>query len=127
MGVRFLSDEWAKAITEAMNSNEQFKQAASSANARIQNVVSTSGGEVRYYFTLESGQAEVALGDVENPDVTISQDYDTAAALAKSELSGTAAYMSGRIRVAGDLMKLMQLQGVISTLPQVAQSVDVEY
>lgn len=127
MGVKFLSDEWAKSVTEALNSNEQFKQAAGSHSARIQNVVSTPDGEVKYYFVLEGGQADVSLGEIDNSDATISQDYETAAALMKNELSATAAYMSGRIRIAGDLMRLMQLQGVIGSLPQAVQGIDVEY
>lgn len=127
MGVKFLSEEWAKAVTDALNSNEQFKQAAGSHSARIQNVVNAPDGEVNYYFVMDNGQADVSLGEVDNPDATISQDYETAVALMKSELSATAAYMSGRIRIGGDLMKLMQLQGVIGALPQAIQGIDVEY
>jgi putative sterol carrier protein len=127
VGVKFLSEEWAKAVTEALNSNDQFKQAAGSHSAKIQNVVSTPDGESKYYFRLQDGAAEVALGEIDDPEAVISQDYDTAVALMKNELSATAAYMSGRIRINGDLMRLMQLQGVIGTLPQAIKDIDVEY
>jgi putative sterol carrier protein len=127
VGVKFLSDEWATAVTDALNSNDQFKQAAGSHTAKIQNVVSTPEGETKYYFLLQDGKAEVSLGEIDGPEATITQDYDTAAALMRNELSATAAYMSGRIRINGDLMRLMQLQGVIGTLPQAVKDVDVEY
>jgi putative sterol carrier protein len=127
MGVKFLSEEWAEEITKAINSNEAFQQAAGNQAAKIQNVVTTPEGEKKYFFTLEGGQAQLTVGEMEAPDATISQDYDTAVALSKSELSGTAAFMSGKIRVSGDLMKLMQMQGVFSTLPQAISTVDVEY
>jgi putative sterol carrier protein len=127
MAVKFLTDEWAKEVTEALNASDQFKQAAGSHAARIQNVVSAPDGEVKYYFVLENGQAQVSLGEIDNEDATISQDYETAAALMKNELSATAAYMSGRIRIGGELMKLMQLQGVIGALPQAVKDIDVEY
>lgn len=127
MSIKFLSEEWAAEVTKAINSNEAFQQAAGSQAARIQNVVTTPEGEKKYFFTLEGGQAQLTMGEMEAPDATISQDYDTAVALSKSELSGTAAFMSGKVRVSGDLMKLMQMQGVFSTLPQAISGVDVEY
>ncbi len=127
MGIKFLSDDWAKGITEALNSNDAFKAAAGSQGAKIQNVVTTPEGESKYYFVLEGGQVQVGIGEVDGADATISQDYDTAVALAKNELTGTAAYMSGKLRVSGDLMKLMQMQGVFGTLPQAIADLDVEY
>lgn len=127
MAVKFLSEEWASAVTEALNNSDAFKQAAGSQSAKIQQVVETPEGEKRYYFKLENGQAEVSTGEIEGPDATVSQDYDTAVALAKSELSGTAAYMSGKLKLQGDLMKMMQLQGLFNTLPQAVADVDVEY
>ena len=127
MGVKFLSEEWTKAVTEAVNADEAFKQAAGSQSAKLQQVVNTPEGEVKYYFKLDGGQAEVALGEIEGPDATISQDYDTAVAIAKTALTGTAAYMSGKLKVSGDLMKLMQLQGIFNTLPQAVKDIDVEY
>jgi putative sterol carrier protein len=127
MGVKFLTEEWAEEITKAINSNEAFQQAAGNQAAKIQNVVTTPEGEKKYFFTLEGGQAQLTVGEMEAPDATISQDYATAVALSKSELSGTAAFMSGKIRVSGDLMKLMQMQGVFSTLPKAISGVDVEY
>jgi putative sterol carrier protein len=48
-------------------------------------------------------------------------------AVSKNELSPTAAYMSGKLRVNGDLMKLMQLQGVLGQLPTALKDMDVEY
>lgn len=128
MGVKFLSDEWMKAVQDALNSNETFKSAAGQQTAKIQQVVTTPEGEQRYWFKLEGGQAALGPGDSPDPvDATITQDYDTAVALSKNELSGTAAYMSGKLRVAGDLMKLMQLQGALGQMPAALKDLDVEY
>ncbi len=127
MGVKFLSEQWAEEVTRAINTNEAFKQAAGNQAARVQNVVATPEGEKKYFFRLEGGQAQVAVGEIEAPDATISQDYQTAMALSRNELSGTAAFMSGKVRVSGDLMKLMAMQGVFSTLPQAISDIDVEY
>jgi putative sterol carrier protein len=127
MAVKFLSEEWAQQVNEAINQNEGFKNAAGSQSAKLQQVVNTPEGETKYYFKLENGQAEVGLGELSDAEATITQDYDTAVALSKSELTGTAAYMSGKLKVSGDLMKLMQLQGIFNTLPQVVSGIEVEY
>ena len=128
MGVKFLSEEWMKAVQDALNSNETFKSAAGSQNAKVQQVVTTPEGEQRYWFKLEAGQATLGTGDSpDTADATITQDYETAVALSKNELSGTAAYMSGKLRVSGDLMKLMQLQGALGQMPAALKELDVEY
>jgi putative sterol carrier protein len=128
MGVKFLSDEWTQAVQDALNSNEGFKSAAGSQTAKVQQVVTTPEGEKRYWFKLEGGQATLGTGESPDPvDATITQDYDTAKALSTNELSGTAAYMSGKLRVAGDLMKLMQLQGALGQMPAALKELDVEY
>jgi putative sterol carrier protein len=124
---KFLSEEWAQEVKQRLNDSDSIKSAAGTQTARIQQVVTTPEGEERYWFKLEGGQVDLGLGDIENPDATIIQDYDTAVAVSKNELSPTAAYMSGKLRVNGDLMKLMQLQGVLGQLPTALKDMDVEY
>jgi putative sterol carrier protein len=126
VAVKFLSEEWAKAVTEALNSNEAFKQQAQGKTVKIQQVVTTPE-ETKYYFKLDDGTAEVAVGEIPDAEATLTQDYDTAVALAKNELNATAAYMSGKLKIQGDLMKLMQLQGLFNTLPQAVKDLDTEY
>jgi putative sterol carrier protein len=127
VGVKFLTDEWAQAVTEALNSNDAFKQAAAGKTVKLQNVVAEANGEKRYYLDLEGGAAKVSMGELPDAEATLSSDYDTAAAMSRNELNATAAYMSGKLKIQGDLMKLMQLQGLFNTLPQVVKTIDVEY
>ena len=93
MGVKFLSEEWAGAVQDALNSNEQFKSSAGSQTAKVQQVVTGAPDrEVKYWFKLEGGQAALGMGDApDSVDATITQDYETAVKLAKNELTGTAA------------------------------------
>jgi putative sterol carrier protein len=128
MGVQFLSEEWTVAVQDALNANDGFKGAVGSLGAKVQQVVTAPDGEKRYWFQLEGGEAKLGVGDFDGTvDATISQDYDTAVALSKNELTGTAAYMSGKIRVSGDLMKLMQLQGPLGQMPQALKDLEVDY
>jgi len=126
VAIKFLTEEWAKAVTEAVNSNDAFKQQAQGKTVKIQQVVTTPE-EAKYFFKLEDGRAEVSVGELPDAEATLTQDYDTAVALSKNELNATAAYMSGKLKIQGDLMKLMQLQGLFSTLPQAIKELDVEY
>jgi len=127
VGVKYLSEEWATAVQDALNSHEGFKNAAGSQTAKIQNVVTTTDGESKYYIKIEGGQVELKTGEIDAPEATITQDYDTAVALSKGELTGTAAYMSGKIKIAGDLMKMMALQGALSQVNAATSSIEVEY
>jgi putative sterol carrier protein len=129
VGVKYLSEEWATAVQDALNSNDSFKSSTGSQSAKIQQVVTGApDGEVKYWFKLDGGQASLGMGDSPDAvDATITQDYDTAVKLAKNELTGTAAYMSGKLRVSGDLMKLMQLQGALSQMPAALKDVEVDY
>lgn len=128
MSVKFLSEEWTEAVQDALNASEPFRSAAGSQTTKVQQVVTGPDGEVRYWFKLDGGQASLGLGDSpEDVDATITQDYDTAVALSKNELTGTAAYMSGKLRVSGDLMKLMQLQAAMGQMPAALKDIEVEY
>ncbi len=126
MAIKFLSEEWAGAVTAALNSNDAFQQQAQGRTVKVQQVVTTPQ-ESKFYFRLEDGQAEVGVGELPEAEATLIQDYDTAAALMKNELNATAAYMSGKLKIQGDLMKLMQLQSLFATLPQAIKGIDVEY
>lgn len=127
MGIKFLSEEWVKAVTDAVNASEEFKRAAAGKSVKVQNVVSTPDGEIKYWFTVQDGETEMGLGETPDAEAILASDYDTAAALTKGELNATSAYMSGKLKIQGDLMKLMGLQGVFNALPQVFKQLDVEY
>lgn len=126
--MRFLSQEWADAVTHALNSSQEFARAAARHEARVQQVVTgTAEGESRYYFTLEEGSARVGLGEIEGPDATVTQTYDTAVAISKRELHPQQAFMQGKLSIRGNLMKLLQLGPVLSALAHAVSALDVEY
>ena len=129
MGVKFLTDEWASTMTEKLNGSDEFKSAAGSQQVKLQQVVTEApdGGEAKYYFTLDNGAAQVSLGEVADPDATITQNYETAVAINKQELNAQNAFMQGKIKISGNMMKLMQLQGVFTAMPKAVDDVDVEY
>ncbi len=127
MSVQFLSQEWTAELEQRLNANEAFRAAAGPVNVTIQNVINTADGPKRYWMRFDGGSVVMGAGDAENPDATIEQDYDTAVALAKSELNPVTAFMTGKIRINGSMMLLMQLQGALSELAKEMQEIDVDY
>ncbi len=125
--MKFLSQEWADALTGHLNASEGFKEAAASANATIQQVITTTDGEVHYWTRLTPGSIEMGIGDADGPEATITQSYETAVALAKRELSPITGFMMGKIKVAGNMGMLLSLQGVLTQIADAMGSMDVEY
>jgi putative sterol carrier protein len=115
-------------MTEALNSSEDFKKAATGQQVKLQQVVTDApDGESKYYFQLDGGSAEVAVGELADAEATLTQSYETAVAITKQELNAQNAFMQGKLKITGNMMKLMQLQGVFNAMAQAASDVDVEY
>ena len=104
---KWLTQEWLDETTKMAESQPERP----GASARMQYVV-TGGpdGEIKYYWILENGKLlESKLGDLDEAEVTMTQTYDDAKKIQKGELDANAAFMQGRIKVAGNMAKLMAL------------------
>ena len=127
MAVRFLSQEWIDALEAALNDDASFREAAAGTTVALQQVITTSDGEVRYWTTLTDGVVAFGIGDLDAPDATIRQSYETAAGLARRETNPVMAFMTGKIKVDGDMGRLMAMQGILSKLADVMGTLDVAY
>ena len=127
MPVRFLTPEWAEALKAELNGSETFRSAAAGQAATIQQVITTSEGDTHYWIRIADGGIDLGVGDAEAPDATITQSYDTAVSLARSELSAVTAFMTGKIKIAGNMGLLLGLQGALTQLPVAMQAIDTEY
>lgn len=127
MAVKFLSPEWAEALKAHLNASETFRTAAAGHTATIQQVIKGEEGETRYWIRIVEQTIDMGVGDVDGPDATISQSYDTAVGLARSEVSPVTAFMTGKIKVDGNMGMLMGLQGVLTQIPEAMQAIDVQY
>ena len=127
MSVKFLSTEWADAVKAQLNANEEFRLAAASQQATIQQIITSGDGETHYWIEIAEGTIDMGVGDADGPDATITQSYETAVKLAKSELSVVTAFMTGKVKVGGNMGLLMGLQGALSQLPAAMQAVDTDY
>lgn len=104
---KYLTQEWLDAGRELA---QEFPERAG-ATARLQyQVKGTPEGDVHYYWVVDSGKLkESTLGDDPDAEITLSMSYEDAVKMQKGELDPNAAFMQGRIKVTGNMGKLMSL------------------
>jgi putative sterol carrier protein len=82
------------------------------ASVRLQQVVTGApGGDVTYHVVIEDGRTVAqALGeDPEGAEVTLIATYDDSVRILLGELDASAAFMQGRVKVTGNMAKVMAL------------------
>ena len=67
------------------------------------------------YFDTSSGSLQLELGELDEPDATITTDYETAQALfvEQDQAMAMQSFLEGKIKVQGDMMKMMAMQTAI--------------
>ena len=119
MPYQFLTPEWmdaAKAIRE--------KYAADAAKVttsiRMNQVITDApfgGGTLNTYLDTSTGDVVMGSGELADADLTVTTDYATAHKIfvEQDQAAGMQAFVSGKIKVQGDMMKMMALQ---TSMPQ---------
>lgn len=124
----FLSEDHFTAASEALNADPGFQNAIANVDLSIQfDVTGAPEGEVSYYLTVSDGSTETKLGPLEGVDVTVASDYETSAAISKGELNVQMAFMTGKIKVGGNMAKIMMHQSVLNEYARVLSGLDIEY
>ena len=110
----FLSAEWMDAAKEIRE-----KYAAQSSpitiSVRMNQVITDvpfGDGDVNLFLDTSSGSLVMETGALETPDLTLTTDYDTAKKIFvdQDQAAGMQAFMAGKIKVQGDMMKMMAMQ-----------------
>ncbi len=129
MAVKFQSEEYFKELTNALQSNEAVKNAAKGQTVTVQMVTSDApgGGETKSFLKIADGVPEVSFGEATDAEATLTQTYETAVAIDKGELSGINAFMQGKLKVSGNMMKVMGLQGLMAAIGPAAAGIEREY
>ena len=71
-----------------------------------------SDGDVKAFMDTSDGEMKMDLGELDDPDLTVTLDYATAKAILVdgNPQAGMQAFMAGKIKVQGDMTKLMAMQ-----------------
>jgi len=117
MAHQFLSDEWMVAAREirARYQGDSVKIPVGVRMNQIITGVPFGEGTVATYTDTTSGSLDIDLGHLETVDVTVTTDYTTARNIfVEQDPNFTMqAFMSGKIKVEGDMLKMMALQGAM--------------
>ncbi len=109
----FLSDKW---ISAARSIRDEYADRVPGAPPMRMNLVVSEvpfgEGIIEAHVDSSSGRIQLDLVHLDKPDVTVTADYVTVQALFVDQNPAAAmqAFMSGKIRVQGDLGKLLALQ-----------------
>ena len=128
MPVKYLSQAWIEAYNAALAGDDAVHAALKGKNATLQMVISGAPqGEVRYWLRIADGSAAAGLGDIDGADVTISQSYETSAQVNSGELDGQKAFMQGKVKISGKMLKMMQLRSPLEKVQAALNTIDTEY
>ena len=110
----FLSDEWMEAAKKLREEYGGGGGAGGHAVKMNQIITDVPFGDstVNAHMDTTSGSVQMDTGHLENPDVTVTIDYETAKAIFVdgNPQAGMQAFMAGKIKVQGDMTKLMAMQ-----------------
>lgn len=90
-------------------------EAAKDWNRVLQFVITGEGGG-SFYFVIKDQKCTLMEGEHESPDMKITTDIDAWNAMLRGEISGTTAYMSGRLSAEGPMSDLMRVTSVFPGL-----------
>lgn len=111
---KFLSEEWLEQVKEIREANGGG--GAPPHKVRMNMVITevpadVSDGDLDAHMDTSEGELDVDLGHLESPDLTVTVGYDVAKAILVegNPQAGMQAFMAGKIKVAGDMTKLMAM------------------
>jgi len=110
----FLTPEWIEAAKKIRD--EAGTPANPPAHTIRMNQVITDAPftdeQIKVYMDTSDGELDLDLGELENPDLTVTVDWATAKAIfvEQNPQAGMQAFMAGKVKVQGDMTKLMAMQ-----------------
>jgi len=104
---KYLTQEWLDGQKELA---QEFPERPG-ATARMQyHVTGGPDGDVKYFWVVDNGKVlEDTLGEDPDAEFTLTLSYEDAVKIQKGELDPNAAFMQGRMKVTGNMGKLMSL------------------
>ena len=126
MTYQFLSTEW---VAAARNIRDKYKAQTPPITVVVKiNMVITQAPFdetiVKGFIDTSSGDMALELGELSDPEATVTTDYETASKLFVDQDPSAVmqAFMSGKIKIDGDMMKVMGMQ---TAIPQTGDAATV--
>jgi hypothetical protein len=124
----FLSDGWFDAAAKLI---AEHGQAAPPGPSVVMNLIVTDGDQsTEFHMGTRDGDTLFGKGHLDSADLTLTTDMDTAREvfIAGNAQAGMQAFMAGKVKVQGDMTKLMMAQaggggGASPALQEALQSI----
>ena len=103
---KYLTQEWHDEFKRMSNATQPERPGV---DARMQQVV-TAGpeGDVKYYWVIQDGKlVESSLGELADAEFTMTMGWDDSVKVQKGDLDANAAFMQGKMKVSGNMAKLL--------------------
>lgn len=126
----FLSEAW---IAEARKVREKYEGRSPKVPfvVRMNQVVTKvpfGDGIIHSHLDTSSGEIVMELGHLENPDLVVTTDYETARTIfiGQDPQAGMQAFLSGKVKVEGDMTKMMLMQTTQQPDDELAKQIAAE-
>jgi len=113
--LKILTEEWVEAFGKAINDNPNYKPSALTWEGDMLLVIEPSGNldhEVRIFIGLYHGECTgtrlVPEGEDIQTEYVMAGPYDNFVSVMKKEIDPIRAIMAGKLRLEGDMAKLMR-------------------
>jgi putative sterol carrier protein len=116
MGANHTQEDRTMAVTTVQEALQGITSADPAKFEGIEAVIlfdlSGEGGG-KWTLKLAEGKAELEEGETTSPSMTLSMAAQDFVAMANGELNAMAAFMQGKIKIAGDMSLAMRLQSIL--------------
>src|SRR5699024_9675613 len=118
----FLSPEWITKLHTAASTDPDLAAATADIALVVEQHVGdgedgdANGSETIYHIVFDRGTVAILTGPAEDPTVRFRQDRATAEAIARGQISAQRAFMSGRLRIGGDVQALVENSRALAAL-----------
>ncbi len=117
---RYLSDEWFDAAAAAFARRGELPGIAADVRFVVAHVVAGGpDGDVTFHLRVDQGAVQLRRGAADDATVVFTEPYETAAAIARGEQSPQGAFITGDIRVHGDVGALIDHGAVFAGIDDV--------
>lgn len=122
--MRYLSLGWIRALTDEVQQDAKLRELADTHTIGVTQVVTDSPeGDITYHLQVGDGAASFGAGPADPEDVKLQQSWETSVGVALGELSANEAFLSGKILLFGEQVKLMENTAVFGALDAVFSTV----
>ena len=123
--VDFLTPEWLDALDAAARADKTLADTTRELDLVFEQRVHDSDDATPFVYQVafDRGTTPVSAGATRPATVTFTQDRATAAAIASGTASAQRAFMTGQLRVGGDLRALVEAQDAMAAIGDVFASV----